>query len=238
MPRETLSSTAIVRAAVLIADEQGLGALTMRHLSAHLGARAMALYRYVSGRDDLLDAMVAAAMDQLAPLLSPRTRPVPSAAAYLERTASDARDLALQHRWLIRLMVLRAPPYTWLSPPLSGLACTTSVLETLTFHGYDLYASVQTYRDFCAFLLGHLLMEIPLAGDNHTLRRRPDQVPPSLTDRPSQLVDHITVLAQPDPSSEFERSLRAFLRSVDYQRPCPASAARTIHFTRNPGVDQ
>lgn len=231
MPREPLSSTAIVRAAVRLADEQGLDALTMRHLGAQLGAKAMALYRHVSGREDLLDAMVAATMDQLAPLLSPRCSPAPSGLAYLERTARDVRAMALKHRWLIRLMVLRTPPLAWLSPPLSGLACTTSVLESLILHGYDLPASVQTYRDLCAFLLGHLLMEIPGTGGIAASTRRPGPPLPSpLLVHPS-LRDHITLLTRPDLSAEFERSLSGFLRSVDRH-------AQTTVPNPHPGADQ
>src|SRR3954466_8031732 len=48
----------ILQAAVDFIDEHGLAALTMRRLGASLGVEGMALYRYVPGREDLLDGVV------------------------------------------------------------------------------------------------------------------------------------------------------------------------------------
>jgi AcrR family transcriptional regulator len=57
-PRPGLSRERIVRAAVDIADAEGLAALSMRRVAGALGAGAMTLYRYVPGKDELLDLMV------------------------------------------------------------------------------------------------------------------------------------------------------------------------------------
>src|SRR5215217_317486 len=53
-----LDRVRILRAAVDFIDEHGLAALTMRRLGSSLGVEAMALYRYVPGREDLLDGVV------------------------------------------------------------------------------------------------------------------------------------------------------------------------------------
>lgn len=50
-----LSRTVIARAAVSYIDRHGLQRLTMRGLGQELGVEAMALYRYVNGREDLLE---------------------------------------------------------------------------------------------------------------------------------------------------------------------------------------
>ena len=55
----------ILRAAVEFIDTNGLSKLTMRRLGAHLGVEAMALYRYVPGREQLLDGVVEVVMDEL-----------------------------------------------------------------------------------------------------------------------------------------------------------------------------
>src|ERR1700722_18966156 len=52
-----LSSVLIVDAALEIADEQGLEAVTMRAVGARLGAAAMSLYRHVPNKDALLELM-------------------------------------------------------------------------------------------------------------------------------------------------------------------------------------
>jgi AcrR family transcriptional regulator len=48
----------VLRAAVLLADEDGIEALTMRKLGLKLGVEAMSLYNHVASKDDLLDGVV------------------------------------------------------------------------------------------------------------------------------------------------------------------------------------
>ncbi|CAO0836451.1 TetR family transcriptional regulator OS=Streptomyces microflavus OX=1919 GN=Smic_52950 PE=4 SV=1 [Streptomyces microflavus] len=56
-PRPRLSVDAIVAAAVAIADEEGMAALSMRAVGERLGRTAMALYTHVPGKSELLDLM-------------------------------------------------------------------------------------------------------------------------------------------------------------------------------------
>ena len=49
----------IVDAAIRYIDQHGAQGLTMRGLGHELGVEGMALYRFVSGREDLLEAVVA-----------------------------------------------------------------------------------------------------------------------------------------------------------------------------------
>ncbi|MGC4941222.1 TetR/AcrR family transcriptional regulator [Kribbella sp. DT2] len=53
-----LTLEAIVSAAVALGDEEGPDAISMRGTAARLGAGAMSLYRYVAGREVLVDLMV------------------------------------------------------------------------------------------------------------------------------------------------------------------------------------
>lgn len=53
-PKRELSIEGIVDAAVAIADEKGLGAVSMSSVAAALGFTTMSLYRYVSAKEDLL----------------------------------------------------------------------------------------------------------------------------------------------------------------------------------------
>jgi AcrR family transcriptional regulator len=55
--RPALSRTAIVEAALAVADADGLDAVSMRRIAEELDTGASALYVYVDNRDDLLDAM-------------------------------------------------------------------------------------------------------------------------------------------------------------------------------------
>jgi AcrR family transcriptional regulator len=57
-PKPGLSVEQIVRAAIVMADAEGLVALSMRRIAAALGAGAMSLYRYVPNKGVLIDLMV------------------------------------------------------------------------------------------------------------------------------------------------------------------------------------
>ena len=57
-PRVPLNRERVLRAAVLLADEDGIDALTMRELGVRLGVEAMSLYNHVANKDDILDGMV------------------------------------------------------------------------------------------------------------------------------------------------------------------------------------
>jgi AcrR family transcriptional regulator len=61
-PRPALSLERIVAAAVELADEGGLAALSMSRLAEKLGFTTMSLYRYVASKDDLLVLLLDAAI--------------------------------------------------------------------------------------------------------------------------------------------------------------------------------
>lgn len=63
-PKPGLSRGRIVAAAIEIADAEGLAALSMRRIAAALGVGAMSLYRYVPGKDELIDLMVDQALGE------------------------------------------------------------------------------------------------------------------------------------------------------------------------------
>ncbi|KUP96027.1 TetR/AcrR family transcriptional regulator [Thermobifida cellulosilytica] len=86
----------VVRAAVELADAEGLAAVSMRRLAERIGFTTMAIYRHVPGKPELLDLMCDEVMGE-----------VREAAAepegWRERLAEWARegmDLYLRHPWL------------------------------------------------------------------------------------------------------------------------------------------
>src|ERR1035437_6794498 len=57
-PRTPLSRERVLRAALALADVEGIGSLTMRRLGQELGVEAMSLYNHVADKGDLLDGIV------------------------------------------------------------------------------------------------------------------------------------------------------------------------------------
>jgi AcrR family transcriptional regulator len=56
--RARLNRDEVLRAAVALADESGIEALSMRQLASRVGVVPMALYKHVAGKEELLDGMV------------------------------------------------------------------------------------------------------------------------------------------------------------------------------------
>src|ERR1035441_10508539 len=57
-PRTPLNRDRVLRAAVALADENGIGSLSMRKLGQAVGVEAMSLYNHVASRGDLFDGMI------------------------------------------------------------------------------------------------------------------------------------------------------------------------------------
>lgn len=95
----------IVRAAVAVADAEGLAALTMRRLAAELGVSAMSLYRHVSSKEQLVALMADAAFGEEA---LPE-RPPPHWRERLELSAALQWRLYRAHPWLAGAMNLSRP---------------------------------------------------------------------------------------------------------------------------------
>jgi AcrR family transcriptional regulator len=94
-----LSRQQIVRAAIAVADRDGLGALTMRGVAEELGAGTMSLYWHVRDKAELIELM----RDQVAGEL---TLQAPSGdwRSDLATFARDVRQTFLRHPWLASLL--------------------------------------------------------------------------------------------------------------------------------------
>ena len=99
--RAPLSRERVMRAAVDVADADGISAVSMRRIGQELGVEAMSLYNHVAGKEALLDAMV----DQVAAEIMTAVGALegPDAAhdwrSTLRARALTAREVMLRHRW-------------------------------------------------------------------------------------------------------------------------------------------
>jgi len=124
----------VLHAAVALADERGLEALTMRSLGQALGVEAMSLYNHVSNKADVLDGIVelvagevVAAVAEIGP---------PAQATEWKPVAREriltARQVLLRHRWAPSLLESRTD-----MPP-SLLAYYDSLLALMREAGFSL----------------------------------------------------------------------------------------------------
>jgi len=94
----------VVRAGIVIADEEGLAALSIRGIAAKVGVPPMSLYRHVANKQQLLLLMADAAFaeEQL-------PRPARTWRTELEQCARLEWRLFRRHPWLARVVIITRP---------------------------------------------------------------------------------------------------------------------------------
>ena len=108
-PKPALTLSRIVRAAIRVADAEGLEAISMARVAAEAGTAPMSLYRHVSGKEQLLELMGDAAWGTPPPAPAPPTAPGESWREGLSRWAWAMRRAATRHPWAARLPITSLP---------------------------------------------------------------------------------------------------------------------------------
>ncbi|GAA0934152.1 TetR/AcrR family transcriptional regulator [Nonomuraea longicatena] len=112
--RKGLSLQAIVRAAVEIADADGLDGVSMRRVSERLGFTTMSLYRHVPGKAQLIELMCDLVMAEVTTGRPPETADAEGRRSdwreRLERWARQGWALAGRHPWLAEVRGTRHVP--------------------------------------------------------------------------------------------------------------------------------
>ena len=94
-----------LQVALVIADDEGLDAVTMRRLARELGVEAASLYHHVNGKSQILDALVdlvAAEIEAPKPSADWRTA--------ITQRAHNTRAGLRRHPWAVSLMASRTSP--------------------------------------------------------------------------------------------------------------------------------
>src|SRR5256886_8788277 len=102
--RVQLSRDRVLRAAVALADNVGIEALSMRGLAQELGVVPMALYKHVANKEELLDGMVDIVFSEIelpAGDLDWRSA--------MRRRAISTREALKRHSWAMGMMESRHP---------------------------------------------------------------------------------------------------------------------------------
>jgi AcrR family transcriptional regulator len=90
----------IIAAAIRLADQRGLDAVSMRAVAERVGVTPMALYPHVGSKAALLDAMMGRMLGELLPASASRE----GWQARLSDLARAGRDLTRRHPWLATLV--------------------------------------------------------------------------------------------------------------------------------------
>lgn len=104
-PKAAVTPDDVVRAAVEIADAEGLSAVTMHAVAAKLGFTTMALYRYFPSKETLLDAVIDAGTGEPPRFAEPRS----DWRSEVTEWAMAKRAMLCARPWLAELPFVAAP---------------------------------------------------------------------------------------------------------------------------------
>jgi AcrR family transcriptional regulator len=149
--RVPLRRDRVLDAALALADAGGLEALTMRRLGEELGVGAMALYRHVRNKDDLVDGLVDMVFTEVGlPPTGVDWR------AAMRKRAISLRDVLLRHRWAIGLMESRT------NPGPATLRHHDAVIGSLLAAGFDMAMAAHAYSLLDSYIYGFALTKMSL----------------------------------------------------------------------------
>ena len=155
--RRPLSRDRVLRAAVRLADEGGLDAVSMRRLGQALRVEAMSLYKHVAGKDDILDGMAD---------LVTRDFEVPSVdvdwRSAIRRSVISAHEVLLRHPWAGALIESRV------SVGPARLRYLDAVIGVLSAAGFPMPTVLRAIMTLDSYTYGFALQELAWPFDAET----------------------------------------------------------------------
>jgi AcrR family transcriptional regulator len=155
--RRPLSRDRVLEAAVRLADQGGLDSVSMRRLGQVLRVDAMALYRHVANKDDVLDGIADLIVGDFE---------VPAAdvdwKTAIRRSAVSAHEVLLRHPWAGAVIESRR-----VAGP-ARLRYLDGVLGTLAAAGFTVPGALRAIMILDSYTYGFVLQELawPFEADN------------------------------------------------------------------------
>jgi len=156
--RQPLTKQRVLRAAVELADREGLDALTMRRLGSELGVEAMSLYKHVADKDEILDGIVELVVAEI---------DIPSVVAdwrqAMRRRAMSARKVLSRHSWAIGLLEARG------STAPTTRRYLDAILGNLRSAGFSIENAVHAFWLLDSYVYGHVIQETRMQSSTHEM---------------------------------------------------------------------
>ena len=201
-----------MRAAVALADEEGIESLSMRKLGQKLGVEAMSLYNHVANKDDLHAGIVELVLGEV--------EDPPAGDDWKEairRTAVSSHDAFVRHRWACGLMMRG----TTASP--IRMRWMEAVLRTFRQAGFSADLTHHAYHALDSHITGFTLWQVSMPFE--TKDELVDMAEGFLREIPADEYPHVVEHAEqhiapssPDGKSEFEFGLDLVLDGLERLR--------------------
>lgn len=200
-----------------MADAEGLDALTIRAVATRLGVKPMSLYRHVSNKDGLLDALV----ERMYAEFETPDPQQPDWRAELRRRAHSVRAVLVRHPWSIALIETRTGP----DRPFT-FTHAEAVLSTLISAGCSPRLASRAFVVLDSYAYGFALQEVTMPSTD-PVEVVTDDFVAALQHYPSMVAVMGAVMEDPDYdfSAEFDAGLDLVLDGIDRWRSAGASAS-------------
>jgi AcrR family transcriptional regulator len=149
--RPRVSREQVLDAALRLADEGGLAAVTMASVGARLGVEAMSLYRHIGNKEEMLDGLVDRVFAEIE--VPADVRDWRDAMRW---RAISTHDALRRHPWAIGLMESRSQP----GP--ATLGHHEAMVAILLRAGFDGRMAVRVYNLLDSYIYGFALQEATL----------------------------------------------------------------------------
>ena len=210
--RLPLTRERVLQAALTLADQGGLEALSMRKLGQALGVEAMAVYYHVANKERVLDGVIDLVFAEI---------DVPAIGAdwktAMRQRAISVRDALARHRWAIGLMESRT------NPGPANLRHHDAVIGCLRAAGFDMAMAAHAYSLLDGYIYGFALtkMNLPFDTTADIAEMAESMLEPFPTGEYPNLADFITEHAMKpgyDFADEFEYGLDVILDGLERAR--------------------
>lgn len=220
-PRTPLSKKRVLDAAVALADEGGVDALSMRKIAQALGVVPMALYKHVANKNELLDGMIDVVVGEIDP--PPGNTDWKTA---IRRRVLSARRMLLRHPWASGVIESRMKARA--TPTPAVMEYLDSMIGIFRAGGFSIDLVHHAMHIMGSRVLG---FSQELFDDNSDREPDPDTMPP---EEMAARYPHITELAMAvahdqesvvgsgcDDQFEFEFALDLTLDGLERLRGTP-----------------
>jgi AcrR family transcriptional regulator len=141
--------------ALMVADGEGIEAVTMRRLARELGVEAASLYHHVSSKDEILDGLIDRVSTEIEiPSSTDAWRPA------IRQRAHNTRAVLRQHPWAVALMASRTTP----GP--ATLRLLEAGIRSFREGGFSVESAAHSISAVDSYVHGFVLQEVNLPFRN------------------------------------------------------------------------
>jgi AcrR family transcriptional regulator len=174
-PRTPLTRERVLRAAIAVADRNGLDALTMRRLGDELGVAAMSVYKHVANKEEILEGIIELIVGEIE---------IPGDGIdwkeAMWRRAFSAREVLGRHSWAIGLIEARG------STGRNARRYMEAIIGNLRSAGFSIENAAHAFWLIDSYVYGHVIQETDMpvsgAGSEVTVLEQPTDEYPHLVE--------------------------------------------------------